>query len=362
MKYKDDWDRAKQRFNALWNREIADRCCFSVHAPGDGADMEAYQLKKPDPHAGGEDCLAYWTDARAILTRYINKFENTFFGGEAFPLLWLNLGAAGHAGFFDGARYEFRDTVWFHPSIDDLEKKLPVYDPESFLFRTTCELAEFFCSEANGDFMVSMPDTSGNIDALAHLRGNTELLMDLASTPEAVHAALAEIQKAWEITNETVYKTVQENNQGGSSIGWLTTWAQGRHAQMQSDLSVMVSPDMFEEFVLPELRQQSAWMDYSTYHFDGIEQIRHLDMLLGLDELDMIQWTSVAGQPSPLEYIPVLKKIQDAGKIVHLSLRKEEVEPVMRELSSRGLYIRTHARSESEARELLKQVETWTHE
>jgi hypothetical protein len=52
---------------------------------------------------------------------------------------------------------------------------------------------------------------------------------------------------------------------------------------MQSDLSVMISPEMYEEFIIPELNQQLKWLEYSTYHFDGVEQIRHLDKLLQLE-------------------------------------------------------------------------------
>ena len=77
----------------------------------------------------------------------------------------------------------------------------------------------------------------------------------------------------------------------------------------------------------------------------------------------MIQWQSVTGQDSPLKYISTLKKIQDAGKVLHLHLtNKNDIEPVMKELSSQGLYIRTSASDEEEAEEIIKNVEKWTHE
>ena len=30
MRYKEDWEKAKARFEAFWNHEIVDRCCISV--------------------------------------------------------------------------------------------------------------------------------------------------------------------------------------------------------------------------------------------------------------------------------------------------------------------------------------------
>jgi hypothetical protein len=102
------------------------------------------------------------------------------------------------------------------------------------------------------------------------------------------------------------------------------------------------------------------WMDYSLYHLDGVEQIRHLDLLLSLDKLDMIQWTSVVGQPPAVDYIPVLKKIQEAGKCLLLNVKAKYVEELLTELSSKGLYIVTEAESEDDARDLVKLAEKLT--
>jgi hypothetical protein len=124
----------------------------------------------------------------------------------------------------------------------------------------------------------------------------------------------------------------------------------------------MISPELFREFALKELRLACKSMDYSLYHLDGVEQIRHLDLLLSIDELDMIQWTSVVGQQPAVDYIPVLKKIQEAGKCLLLNVNADYVERLLTELSSKGLYIVTETNSEDEARDLVKLVEKLTAE
>ena len=96
---------------------------------------------------------------------------------------------------------------------------------------------------------------------------------------------------------------------------------------------------MYERFILPELNDVCDFLDYSVYHFDGQEQIRHLDALLSIKKLRAIQWTHVAGQPKPSMFIPVLKKIQQAGKNLILIPTADEVPVLLDNLSSRGLHL-----------------------
>ena len=134
------------------------------------------------------------------------------------------------------------------------------------------------------------------------------------------------------------------------------------HGQIQCDISVMFSNDIYEKFARTELEEQSSFLEYPLYHFDGIEQIRHLDTLLSIEKLRMIQWTSVVGQPSPLKFIDQLKKIQEKGKGLLLLLKPEEIESAMKQLSSKGLFILSEAESREEADRIVKLVERNTRE
>lgn len=357
MDYKNDWIKTRERFSAFWNNEIIDRCCVSVTAPKNGSNFIYEALPKK-----AEDKLKYWTDGEWILKRNLAYFENTCFYGDAFPQVTLNFGAAGSAGFFKNVRHQFEDTIWFFPFIKDYETDLLEFDPNSFLYRKTIDVAQYLVNESKGSFFVSTPDISGNIDSLAHMRGSDNILMDMMTDEDIVVEALKKIQDVRTKTSNEVFKIVTANNDGGSCIGWLNTWGEGKHDQMQCDLSVMISPQMFEEFAMPELKAQSAWLDHPLYHFDGIEQIRHLDMLLSIKKLEAIQWTCVEGQPSPLEFIPVLQKIQQAGKKIVMWIKPEELEPLMQQLSSKGLLLLLKASSEDEAKAIVHKAEKLTHE
>jgi hypothetical protein len=352
------WAKSKERLTALWHNDIVDRCCLAVTAPRDGG----WSQNEPFPENPKEQ-EDYWLDEEQVLKRYLRRFEHTCYLGEAFPQVILNLGPAGHAGFFKGCQVSYSQrTVWFQAFIHSWEQDQIVFDAQSLLYRKTMQLARYFVQESGGRYFVSMPDIAGNLDALAHMRGTENLMMDLELNEQQVRRGLDLIQETWHGVNGTVYDIVKDNNDGGLTIGWLGSWAPGFHAQMNCDLSVMISPKHFATFVAPELVEQARILDFALYHLDGAEQLRHLDALLSIENLDMIQWTCVAGQPAPLHYVPALKRIQAAGKGLLIKIEAAWLEPLLTELSSRGLFLVTEADSPGEAEDLLKLAIRLTHD
>ncbi len=360
MLYKDGIEKAKERWGAWWNGELIDRCLVNITArkPIPITSDEQKILQVPDTPDG---LLQYWTDPEWIVKRTRIGLERTWYGGDAFPIATVNLGAAGHAGFFKGSKYSFdARSLWFYPSLQSFNEL--EFDEGSFLYKKTLEVTRALAEDSKGDYMVSMSDCSGNIDALSHLIGPDELMIRMLEEPEEVLEALGKLQHAYKKIHEESFNIVKDVNMGGSCIGWLKTWAPGLHAQMQSDMSVMFSNDMFGEFIEPELRSQTEFLDYSLYHFDGIEQIRHLDTLLSIEKLHTIQWTQVAGQPPCTEFIPELQKIQKAGKNLLIIVNPRQIEPLLQNLSSKGLCLNVRVRSEEEGESLLKNIEKLTHE
>ncbi len=58
----------------------------------------------------------------------------------------------------------------------------------------------------------------------------------------------------------------------------------------------------------------------------------------------------------------VLRKVQAAGKNLHISIKAEEVRPALEQLSARGLFIDTSCETEDEARALLASAEKWSRD
>ncbi len=77
-------------------------------------------------------------------------------------------------------------------------------------------------------------------------------------------------------------------------------------------------------------------------------------MLLSLERLHGVQWVPGGGQPPPEEWLPLLKRIRDAGKLVQLYVSPEGAQTIVRELGGRGFafYI-TQEMSQAEAEDFL---------
>jgi hypothetical protein len=358
--FKEDWDEARTRFEAFWAGEIVDRCCIGVTAPRRGAPPAP-----PDVPAPGADVQAWWMDPAITLDRHLQRFAGTFYGGEAFPVTEINLGASIMAAFF-GSPPEFRpETVWYPRIIDDWNTDRLAFDPATNpYYRMIVDNTRYYVQECRERYFVGHAELGTAMDVLSLLRGMQDLCYDMVDRPDTIQEAIALLAQAWVDVHEEIYGLVRECNDGGCCLAWMKTWAPGRHAQMACDFSAILSPAMFAQFALPELDHYLHWNEFATYHWDGPDAVKHLDQLLAVDGIDAVQWTAGAGQArsSSPRWLPLYKKIQAAGKNLYLLADIDEVETLLGELSARGLYIRTQAGSEDEARGLLRKVTKWTRE
>ncbi len=334
MRHQPDFDRIKLRMGAFFAKEYDERCCLSISVQR-GADPVA----GPTPRTP-ESLKAHYLDFDTVYARAKRNAENTLFLGDAFPAFIPYFGTAGHASYLGEAPTYTPNTIWFQEhNLDEPDAARIHFDPQDPLLQTHLELVERLARAAQGQFMVAMNDNCGGIDALAEMRGAQNLLIDMATEPAFVVQALDRILDVWRFTNKLFFDRIYENNAQGSAHAWMQTWTPGRHMQLQCDLSVMISPAHFEAFVLPELDAMAQWLDHANYHLDGQEQIRHLDMILSVPKIDNIQWTPVTGQPDTSHFIPVLRRIQKAGKGLILLPDASEVECLMENLSHKGLLI-----------------------
>lgn len=355
MLYKPDIDQVRQRLYAFWNNEYTGRALVSVVAPKyEGANISMFHNDVRDMEQDPAALLRYWTDPETICRNAENRLQRTFLGGETLPVVFQNFGTSGHCCYFGCKPTYGNDTIWFDPVWRSLEDVDHTYTEEPL--ERQLAITRYLCEHGKDKFFVSMPDNCGTIDAIAHLYGSVNLMMDMLAEPELVTHAIQVVNEAWSKANDRFYQQSKELN-GGGCHAWMHLLAPGMVNHMQCDLSVMISPEMYEQFVLPELLYQVRHIDYPVYHFDGIEQTKHLPYILSLEKLQAIQWTEVAGQPSPSHYLDTLRRIQKAGKKLIVMAPIDDVKPLLENLSAKGLYIHTEARNEQEAVELIHYVE-----
>jgi 5-methyltetrahydrofolate--homocysteine methyltransferase len=348
--------KAAQRILAWWNGDAIDRPLMAVRAPRKKPRFRVPELTEP------ADPMQRWIDADYRIGVWEKTFATTHYLGEAFPYFDSNIGP-GSLGLFLGARPGFAwDTVWYHPIIEDLRNAPDLrFDPHNQWFQAHVHLIEEGLARSNGRYLVSLPDLIENLDTLAALRGNAALLVDLLESPGAVHRFQKQILPLYKQYYDDLYARVTRPGMG-CCFSAFAVWGPGRVAKLQCDMSAMISPKMFEEFVAPYLSEQCEWLDYSVYHLDGPDAIRHLDLLLGIPRLNAIQWTPGAGQPgvgSP-EWYPLLERIRARGKAAQwLGVGVHEVQPLIERFGPAGLYISTEVRTREEGLALLRAARTW---
>ncbi|GAB4565008.1 MAG: hypothetical protein Kow0047_15190 [Anaerolineae bacterium] len=363
MIYKEDWEQAQERLDAWWHGAVIDRAVILVTAPREGIPFEKWTaLSRPDKSTP-ERYLSWHTDPAQVIPRLERQVAATFWGGEAMPMAFpVSISMVAITAAYLGCPYRLipeSDSAWADPIIDDWEKRPHFsYNPESPWWIMSRELLDAAAREADGKYYVSLPDLNGPSEIVALLRGTQPLLIDLLERPQEVKAAIDEVTVAWhrywQAANGIIHQHI------GDYMFWMGIWSDRPAIDLQSDISCMISPRLFDEVILPSLEQQTQWVERTIYHLDGPGAIAHLESLLALPRLSGIQWIQGAGAPPTSRWIRLLRRIQAKGKLLVLNCEPWEVETLLTELEPEGLLLNTTCRSEAQARELLANAVRWT--
>lgn len=350
---KPDWDACKARYAAWWNREDIGRAGLHVTAP-----KSAKQGARPDFPPEVE---ARWTDWAFTKAMMEYTLQNTYYGGEAFPI-WHG----GYPGWdalpvFLGCEVTLdEETGWWEPIIASGE--LAAYRPEDLRidrqgdwFQLSQKFLALIERGSRGCAVPTSGAFGGGGDTLAALRGTEQLLYDMKDDPDAVRAMEMRMMEIWIEHYQERYDILSASREG--SAGWFNLWSPGKFYAAQCDFSYMISTPDFERCFLPAIDMQVRYLDHSVYHVDGIGAFKHVGALCALPNLDALQILPGAGMPSPLCYPEVLRQVQNAGKNLHITIPASEVKQALSMLDPRGLMIDTWAETEDEAKDLIALVE-----
>ncbi|GAH27217.1 unnamed protein product, partial [marine sediment metagenome] len=193
---------------------------------------------------------------------------------------------------------------------------------------------------AKNNYCVAMTDLGGILDILVSFLGPQEIIIQMRRNPELIDTCRAIIMEKYLRLYDELQDIINKYVDGCDT--WLNLWCPKRYYTMQSDFCVMLNQKYFDRFVLPDLKEQAEHMDYSFYHLDGPEQIRFLDDILKV--VDGIQWVPGAKPRMPQdgadEWMPLYKKIQKAGKNIHMTIFDCPMVPkVYKQLDPKGLFV-----------------------
>jgi hypothetical protein len=339
----DDWASAQQRLAAFWEREVVDRPCLQVYVRAAGPDVET-----------AVDPQQYWTEPAAFFAVEQARYLRAGYLGEAFPVLYSNYRVVPSLA---GAVAEYApDTIWYHPLAGSLaEIDLSGFSPAHPAVQRMAAILAYAAERGAGECFVGLPALGNSGDELAMLRNWQRFCYDLRDDIETVIRLDAEVTQIWKILYDLFYGIINQHMEG--SCGWLPAWHPRRSALIEFDLGGLVGPEHFRRFI-PHLLERAGHVEHAIYHLDGRGALPHLETLLALPEIHAIQAQPGSGGGDILSWLPVLRKIQSAGKCLYVGYTCEPALALrlLEELRPEGLIIPVEAGDEASARQFLEEV------
>ncbi len=335
----------------MWRGEPLDRPCIGVASP----QPASVTPRKPSHPRD------YWLEPDVVASLALHHITGTRWGGELVPSYLLMAGWV----FCYGAKIHFDDkTIWHEHTPVDLEAD-PSWavnwdDPLIYgyidLYRHILDLAGW------DDFMVGRPCLLPACDILAARMGNQQFLTALIDNPEWIERSICQIARC----QIEVYRYFERLAAGRHAFpwgnpGWMSLWGPDPYVSTQADVSCMLSPEMFDRFIAPEIEMLGCAFERVWYHLDGWRAVQHLPRLLQMPCVRMIQFIPEPDLPPNGPYwIDLYRTIQKAGRIVHLFVAPEYVEPLVRQLDPVRLCIETYAPTAEVADNLLDCALRWS--
>lgn len=348
--WKENWKQTQEHFLAWWQRKgpiLVLNGLPDLEVPRDGGPPP---VRPDNPRKAHTDPEYFAQAQKARLARLSYPADNL-------PIAHTDYGCVQLAACL-GSEPEFDfETVWYNDSMPEPDAARPlVLTKDEPWWWAYLDIMRAVLEKSRGDFLVGMPAFGSNLDVLAELRGTENLLFDLTDRSGWVLEKLEEINQAFFTAFDEYYEHIRLSD-GSSAYTYFSLWGPGKVSQVQCDFAAMISPAMFKEFVVPALTRQCTWLDHSLFHLDGPSCICHLDHLLGIEELDAVQWTPGAGEPGAGDpkWYDLYRRVLDAGKSVQiLGTAPDEAKRIADRFGTAGVYISVEAPGEGVAENLIE--------
>lgn len=347
--YKPDWERVAARWDAFWAMEAVDRPCMTITAPRPNG--------KPGALPRNVSIEDRFMDPDYILAGAMKSLEETLFIGEAVPgapyfMAGTTTGCDGHLIFHESG-------ISIRPSMAGMDQPVNWHPgPHDPWRRKLDAILNRLLDAAPGKFIVPHPDQYPPIDLLNMLRGNEDMLLDLAMEPDLCDVRLKEIRDLFFENADHIRHLIESRQPAAGYLGWTGVWRRTYYKNAQADIAAVISPGMFERFVLPELDLYAERCGDLLFHTCGYKQ--HLEACLSRPYIRVIQYSPSMKEPTNgPAHIDFYHRVQQAGRGLDLHTTPDHVEFLVRHLRPEGLRLALSVESGEKAEELLHQAVKW---
>jgi 5-methyltetrahydrofolate--homocysteine methyltransferase len=361
MQFKENWAETRELFSAWWSGQSTKRPLMNIWAKREPA------LANPYPAPPFSELRERYLNVEKIVGNQLEYFCGYEPLAEACPILPLDLGAGSLALYMGSQAYFNADSLWFEPvGLDYSDSDFLVFDPENHWYKIHLDMYLQAQSILRGsDAMLCVPDLVEHLDILASLRGTTALCFDLYDNPVRVKAACETLNAHYKICFDA-FRALCTDETGGNAFTAFNIWGKGRTAKIQCDIAAMLSPEIFQEFAIPYLRDQCDWLDNSLFHLDGPECLCHVPALMEIEGLKALQWTSGHMNPHAGEecWDDLYSQVKAAGKGLWVGLYEygpegsvAKADRLVRKFGAQGFYFQFPPMEKKDAEALLLKAE-----
>jgi hypothetical protein len=335
LRWKPDFGKTLDRFEAWWRREIIDRSPVTV-------SVKELRKHVPIPEKQFATARERWLDVEYNVRRSIAWLEGRHYVGDSFPALFPNVGPEVNATVM-GCELEFGETTsWSKPIIHDpAEWPAIVNRPMNFdnpYWRAIEQITDLALEMCEGRYVVTLTDIHDNYDLLAALRDPQHLCIDLMDCPEVIErCGRATVRVFQEMFNRNWAKVKAA---GHPCTNWTPALSVDAFYEPSCDFWCMVSDQVAKELILPDIVAEMQVLDRSLFHLDGINALRHLDLLLDLPQLTGVQWVYGSGNGPAVRWMDTYRRIKQAGKVIQLLAETpRDALDVLAEIGQRGVWV-----------------------
>jgi len=282
------------------------------------------------------DINEYWAKNKIRYDIFKELQKGTVYYGCAIPHHYIDFGSSAMAGVLGCKMNPLAwDTIWPSRMFEELPDPGDIYIKDNEWYHLLYELIDISLSDTG--ISTTFYALGGINDTLGSLYGEQNLLLDMIDRPMDVKLCLDKICDIWISEKDKMYQIIKSKQEGMSS--WAGIWAQGSTFPIQEDISYMLGVDTFNEFCLPYIKRCVDSLDYPIYHLDGPGAIKHLDSLLEIQNLRVIQWVPGINCEEITQWYSLIKTVLDSGRSIQVTCTVDEAVPLIKEVGSRGLLI-----------------------
>lgn len=123
----------------------------------------------------------------------------------------------------------------------------------------------------------------------------------------------------------------------------------------------MISPDDYEKYGLPILKEEVKTMTHNIFHVDGKGVANHIDIILSEPKIQAIQWVQGLGDDYPImQHLDFIRYVQSKGRGVIVDLDKEDLDSYMECMSPEKTFLWIATENEEQELDIIRRVEKWS--